>query len=886
MDKDDTMLHNVNECLADNKHCMYHHDEVFCTNARQDDSLRRFRLFSAVGGSMRLAAVVSCVSLSLICSSFIVPQAHALSSSTPSQHNVVRNQSRVLTDSDVNAMAGCEAVLEGDTVVIRPKNGALEGVISGFNGNNPLLQDKQLDFEKIKSVLSNNYLDIKKIRLDGKIFAYKSIAGLFNLSGSDVASEGTDNRFLHIESLGNLGEMDVSNVTNMYRLFKRCVNITDVSPLAQWDVSHVENFGELFRDCTNLSDLSGVKAWNVSRVRDMSSLFSGTNITSTDAVSSWKTDSLVCANGLLSSCKHLTSLEGLTNWNTSKVTSISAAFAGCESLKSLKGLEKWDTSSVQFTRGLFADNAQLTDISALRNWNVSKAEEFIGLFNGCRSLKDGLALTHWKTSNLKDMSYTFGDCTSLEHIGSIISHWDTSKVTNLSHAFDGVPSDQNSTILDLSNKVFNDVQGIASFKAYKGILIANNWSGDALKTISHDTMFAPGKPKYLLLTNTHSLLDTFKNEQFSLPVTITFKFGNPEQLITRTIYLPAVYDTSAVIGTAGLSLAEREAYAMKVIKPVVDKAVEDEVNALKAQYPLTGVVSPHAALTTSPMSLFQQYVAQQEFVLNDIARDAKISITHDGPLTDTEKAKVKALLVSVSKNKDFTAQDISVDDAGNATIKKDNFASKKISSDQLLDVKITRTSSVVIPAKTVYVADDTLAYRQQGVIEQAVDGQNTVTTTINNGKTTTTTVMTRAVRNGLVHVGNKEVIKNGNELTVKIYRVNSETGSLYNPTIHVEKPWTKLLAATPYAPNAAPDDHTSASSDDASSSLASPRTHTAPSLLEFPHSDKQSKNVATSEHKLPATGDLSLYLSGALLVTSISVGVLAKRRRTQRSNKR
>lgn len=877
------MLHNVNKCLADNKHCMYHHDEVFCTNARQDDSLRRFRLFSAVGGSMRLAAVVSCVSLSLICSSFIAPQAHALSSSTPSLHNVVRNQSRVLTDSDVNAMAGCEAVLEGDTVVIRPKNGALEGVISGFNDNNPLLQDKQLDFEKIKSVLSNNYLDIKKIRLDGKIFAYKSIAGLFNLSGSDVAPEGADNRFLHIESLGNLGEMDVSNVTNMYRLFKRCVNITDVSTLAQWDVSHVENFGELFRDCTNLSDLSGIKAWNVSRVRDMTSLFSGTNITSTDAVSNWKTDSLVCANGLLSSCKHLTSLEGLTNWNTRNVTSINAAFGGCESLKSLKGLEKWDTSSVQTTRGLFADNAQLTDISALRNWNVSKAKEFIGMFFNCHSLKDGSALTHWKTSSLEDMTATFGGCTSLEHIGSIISHWDTSKVTSLAGAFDGVPSDQNPIILDLSNKVFDNVQGLASFK---GILIANNWSGKALETISHDTIFAPGKPNYLLLTNTQKLLDTFKNEHFSIPVTITFKFGNPEKLVTKTINLPAVYDTSTVNGTAGLTLAQREAYAMKVIKPVVDKAVEDEVNALKAQYPLTGILTPHTPITASPMSLFQQYVAQQEFVLNDIARDAKISITHDGSLTDTEKAKVKALLLSVSKNKDFTAQDISVDDAGNATIKKDNFASKKISSDQLLDVKITRTSSVVIPAKTVYVADDTLAYRQQRVIEQAVDGQNTVTTTINNGKTTTTTVMTRAVRNGLVHVGNKEVIKNGNELTVKIYRVNSETGSLYNPTIHVEKPWTKLLAATPYAPNAAPDDHTSASSDDASSSLASPRTHTAPSLLEFPHSDKQSKNVATSEHKLPATGDVSLYLSGALLATSISVGVLAKRRRTQRSNKR
>lgn len=438
----------------------------------------------------------------------------------------------------------------------------------------------------------------------------------------------------------------------------------------------------------------------------------------------------------------------------------------------------------------------------------------------------------------------------------------------------------------MSNKVFKKAEDIPSFNAFEGILIANNWSGDALKTISHDTMFAPGKPKYLLLTNTQKLLETFKNEHFAIPVTITFKFGNPEQLVTKTINLPAVYDTSTVNGTAGLTLAQREAYAMKVIKPVVDKAIEEEVKALKTQYPLTGILTPHTPITASPMSLFQQYVAQQEFVLNDIARDAKISITHDGSLTDTEKAKVKALLLSVSKNKDFTAQDISVDDAGNATIKKDNFASKKISSDQLLDVKITRTSSVVIPAKTVYVADDALAYRQQGVIEQAVDGQNTVTTTINNGKTTTTTVMTRAVRNGLVHVGNKEVIKNGNELTVKIYRVNSETGSLYNPTIHVEKPWTKLLAATPYAPNAAPDDHTSASTDDASSSLASPRTHTAPSLLEFPHSDKQSKNVATSEHKLPATGDLSLYLSGALLVTSISVGVLAKRRRTQRSNKR
>ena len=521
--------------------------------------------------------------------------------------------SRVLTDDKVKNMAGCEAVIEGDTVVLRPKNNAKEAVLSGYN-NNETLRDKQTDFEAIQRVLKDNYTTIRKVRVEGKIYAYKSIAGLFNLSGSDGSPESSTNRFLHLQSLGNLGDIDVSNVTNMYRLFKRCVEIKDVSTLKNWNVSRVEQLGELFRDCTKLADLSGIATWNVSSVKSMDYIVSGTNITNTSAFSSWKTDSLTSASGLVAGCKNLTDLTGLSQWNVSNVTNMQAAFAGCDKLESLHGLETWNTGKLQYTRGLLSFNPKLKDISALGKWNVQQVQELTGAFNNCTSLEDVSALANWNTSSLTDLSYTFAGSTKIKNIDEVLSHWDTSKVTDMEHAFTGVPSNSLSSILDVSNKTFANASSMGSYADFNGVLLANNWQGAGIASITRAMLFGTPTtkpyPTYLLLTNNKQLLQAFKNEVFTTAITLALYDTNGKELVKESLSLPAVYDTSNVPDerkTKGLTLAE---YVTQVVKPHVDKAIAAKLEAIKKAHPNLAISSeytPSKPITSSPVSLFQTY---------------------------------------------------------------------------------------------------------------------------------------------------------------------------------------------------------------------------------------------------------------------------------------
>ena len=63
----------------------------------------------------------------------------------------------------------------------------------------------------------------------------------------------------------DISEWDVSNVTNMFRMFGYCKKFT--ADLSKWDVSSVQDMSYMFQYCEIFnSDLS---RWNVSSVKDM-----------------------------------------------------------------------------------------------------------------------------------------------------------------------------------------------------------------------------------------------------------------------------------------------------------------------------------------------------------------------------------------------------------------------------------------------------------------------------------------------------------------------------------------------------------------------------------------------------------------------------------------
>ncbi|MFG5097140.1 BspA family leucine-rich repeat surface protein [Campylobacter lari] len=110
----------------------------------------------------------------------------------------------------------------------------------------------------------------------------------------------------------NLGDINVSNITDMSNLFNNSKR-KDFSGIEEWDVSNVTNMSDMFYCCANFNQ--SLEGWNVSNVTNMSNMFCG------------------CAN-------FNQSLEG---WNVSNVVYMDNMFYGCTNFN--QSLEKWNMSN-------------------------------------------------------------------------------------------------------------------------------------------------------------------------------------------------------------------------------------------------------------------------------------------------------------------------------------------------------------------------------------------------------------------------------------------------------------------------------------------------------------------------------------------------------------
>ena len=219
------------------------------------------------------------------------------------------------------------------------------------------------DYEWVKS-------DIKKIKIEGKVHAGKSVRQFFN-------------DFSNVESI-DLAGLDTSAATDMALMFCNCKNLASLD-LSGFDTSHVTDMQNMFDGCSSLTSLN-LKGFDTSQVKTMYAMFKN--------------------------CSSLTSLD-LSDFKTPNVTDMHSMFNGCSSLKSLD-VSKFDTSCVGTMDTMFygcgsLESLDLSSFSTSSLWGMSSA------FGGCKSLKS-LDVRNFNTSHVYVAKDMLSDCKSLSKI--------------------------------------------------------------------------------------------------------------------------------------------------------------------------------------------------------------------------------------------------------------------------------------------------------------------------------------------------------------------------------------------------------------------------------------------------------------------------------------
>lgn len=148
---------------------------------------------------------------------------------------------------------------------------------------------------------------------------------------------------INLRSVGDLGALNVSNVTNMSYTFANCSNLITVGDLSTWRPGNVTNFSNMFSRCSSLVSIGDISAWGMSSATNLSSMFYD--------------------------CVSIKSLGNLSSWNTGLVTNFVGIFSGMRTMRSIVGISSWVVTGMTALSYIF--DYVSVDTLDLSGWNLS-----------------------------------------------------------------------------------------------------------------------------------------------------------------------------------------------------------------------------------------------------------------------------------------------------------------------------------------------------------------------------------------------------------------------------------------------------------------------------------------------------------------------------------
>ena len=279
--------------------------------------------------------------------------------------------------------------------------------VETFNSNGTERADWNISSETATEIILEKYKGSSKeivipTELDGKQVVVQNWKILLPDDITSLTVKEVNNRKIKLYSNASniftfktnlrtvdLHGLDVSSVTNMSSMFRRCRSLESVEGLRDWDVSSVTNMSDMFNNCTSLNNVEGLRDWDVSSVTGMNDMFNN--------------------------CTSLNNVEVLKGWDVSSVTSMNDMFNSCTSLNNVEELRDWDVSSVTSMSRMFSDCRSLESVEELRDWDVSSVANMDNMFRYCSSL-EVVDLSGWKTDSLQNISRMFSDSNNLKAV--------------------------------------------------------------------------------------------------------------------------------------------------------------------------------------------------------------------------------------------------------------------------------------------------------------------------------------------------------------------------------------------------------------------------------------------------------------------------------------
>ena len=240
----------------------------------------------------------------------------------------------------------------------------------------------------------------------------------------------------------DIGYWDVSNVTNMYRMFAGAKEFNQ--DISQWDVSSVEDMGSLFAEADSFNQ--DISQWDTSNVTNMRSMFNRNDAFDQD-ISQWDTSNVVNMQSMFYMASQFS--QDISNWNVEQITTEPYLFSEGSGIESQPELQpEWEepntptpnmlTVTEEQLRAAVEDGSYAIEHDGITytfgdseyNIDTSQVTNMWSLFRGKTDFNEDIG--YWDISNVYDMSYMFDGASSFNQD---IGDWDTSNVYSFDLTF-------------------------------------------------------------------------------------------------------------------------------------------------------------------------------------------------------------------------------------------------------------------------------------------------------------------------------------------------------------------------------------------------------------------------------------------------------------------